>query len=36
MGAWERCVTDILKKLVFAPTKDGKEASMTISIYVTP
>jgi len=35
-GAWEKCVTDILRKLVFASTPDGKETSMTISITITP
>lgn len=32
----EKCLTDILKKLVFASTQDGKEASITVSITVTP
>ncbi len=35
-SAWEKCVTNTLKKLVFASTRDSREASITISVTVTP
>jgi N-acetylglutamate synthase/N-acetylornithine aminotransferase len=35
-GTWEKCIADILKKLVFNAATDGKGASITTSITVTP
>ncbi len=36
IAACEKCVTDILKKLVFAATQDGKEASVIVSLTIKP
>lgn len=35
-AAYEKCITDILKKLVFAATQDGSRASVAITLTITP
>ncbi len=35
-GAMEKCIKEIVKKIKFAPTQDGKEASITVTLLFKP
>lgn len=35
-GVLEKCIKEIVKKMKFGPTQDGKEASITVTLLVKP